>query len=154
MSNQPILEYVEAVIARIAAPEEYKARLKNELKRYIITASEGTSIDEVTNKLGSPEELADKMSRKLANEMTKELHRIFNETDNQTVELTTIPERKYIKPHPAPKCRRRVPQRYRGEFTREESRVNIKLLYIPLIQISSGVEKRTLFFDGEDVCGW
>ncbi|MFZ5967308.1 MAG: hypothetical protein ACOYVK_09055 [Bacillota bacterium] len=150
MSNQKSLKYVEAVMARIVAPEELKARLRAELNSYITEASEHASMDEIMDELGYPEELAEELSHKLVNGMNKELDRIFTEADEQDVVSARTPERHYKKPVPIRDCHKHKPIKYRGEYSREESNVNIKLLYIPLIQISSGVEKKHLSWTEED----
>lgn len=139
MLNKKVLEYVDDVMSRIVAPDEFKDSLGNELIRHIIEVSEHTSIDEIINKLGSPEKLADEMSRKLVSRMSKDLDSIFTESDKQNVKPTKISEKSYEEHAPTRSCDKH--QRHCGEYTREESDVNIKLLYIPLIQISSGVEK-------------
>lgn len=146
MLNQKALEYVDTVISRTAAPEDFKSRLRSELISHIIEASENTDIDEITNILGSPEKLADKISRKLAKRISKELDSIFTDSDDK---LTRTTDRICEEYAPVRNHGKYMPQRYPGEYTREESDVNIKLLYIPLIQISSGVEKIHYFLTDE-----
>ncbi len=150
MLNPKILEYANNVISRIVAPDEFKARLKNELIKYITKASESTGVDEIINELGSPEELADKMSFKLTDKLNKELYSIFTESGGQDTELGKVPDRSFGGYPPAQNYDRYVHRRHRGEYTCEESNVNIKLLYIPLIQISSGVEKIHYFLTDDD----
>ncbi|MEN6349659.1 MAG: hypothetical protein ABFD08_09740 [Syntrophomonas sp.] len=148
MLNQKVLEYVDDVISRIAAPEEVKVMLGNQLIRHFLVASEYTSINEIMNELDSPEKLAEEISNKLINEMSKGMNSIFTEPDKQNV--NNLAERTYGEyvpmysfdghrpPHPP---QPHPPQKYNGEYTFQESDVNIKLLYIPLIQISAGVVK-------------
>lgn len=123
MSNQKILRYVEDVMSEIEAPESFKRSLENELLRQVIEAAERLSLEEVKNNLGSPEELAAKLAK--------------------------MPGRVCEKPDRMRDCHRHTPRKS-GEFTREESRVNIKLLYIPLIQISSGTERTHIYWTDED----
>jgi (p)ppGpp synthase/HD superfamily hydrolase len=150
MLNQKILEYVDDVISKINASEMFKVKLENELIRHIIETSEYTSIDEVLDKLGSPEKLADEMSRKLVNESNKQSDGNFMEfSEQKNTKLTKIPDRSCEEAHSVPNYDRHVSPRYCGEYTREESNVNIKLLYIPLLQISSGIERIRLPLLGE-----
>lgn len=141
MLNQKVLEYVDDVMSRIAKPKEFKTKLENELIRHIIEASENTSVDEVIDKLGSPERLAIEMSRKSVNDMSKKIDNNLMEVDKQNVKPMKIHGRSCKKLAPVQKHDRNISPRYIGEYMREESNVNIKLLYIPLIQISSGIER-------------
>jgi hypothetical protein len=152
MLNRKILEYVDEVILKISASKEFKMKLENELIRHIMVASENTSIDEVINKLGSPKGLADRMSRKLIPEISKELNKIFIEFNEQNVKRTKVQDRSsqelaatenYDTNHHNNHHSNHHSNHHRlqGEYMREESNVNIKLLYIPLIQICSGIER-------------
>lgn len=127
MLNQKVLKYVDDVMASVTAPAEIKVMLENELIRHIIEASEHKSIDEVISELGFPRRVANEMSRKSVTIINKE---------NNIVEAD-----KSCKEPPPVRCHERNYPRYAGEYMREESDVNIKLLHIPLIQISSGVER-------------
>lgn len=152
MLNQKVFEYVDDVISRIVAPEEVKVKLGNQLIQHFTDAAGYTSIDEITNELDSPEKLAEEISRKLINEMSKGMDSIFAESDKQN--MNNIPEINYGEYAPMHNFDRhrppRLPQKYNGEYTFQESDVNIKLLYIPLIQISAGVVKiHRLLMDDE-----
>jgi len=140
MLNEKILEYVDDVMSRIVAPEEFKDSLENELIGYIGETSGDASIDEITNILGSPAKLADEISGKLVSRMSKELDSIFNKPSKQNMKLMKMPEANYEEYATIQNCDRHRPKRPIGEYTRTESDTNIKLLYIPLIQISSGVQ--------------
>ena len=158
MLNQKVLEYVDDVISSIVAPEEVKVRLGNQLIKHFTEASGYTSMDEITNELDSPEKLAEEISKRLMNEMSKGLDSIFAESDKRSI--NNIPEINYgeyalLQDHdrhrpPHPPYPPHPPQKYNGEYTFQESDVNIKLLYIPLIQISAGVIKiHQLLMDDE-----
>ena len=149
MSNKKIMKYVEKVMSKITAPEELKDRLEDELSEYLFKASEGTSFDEVIDQLGSPEELSEEISRRLVIEMSKDLDRIFTKNDKKNVNLAKIDEKDYEKPDPRRHHDRHKPRQF-GEFTREDSKVNIKLLYIPLIQITSGVQRISFHWMDDD----
>jgi len=140
MLNEKILEYIDDVISRVAAPEEIKYNLENELISHIVKTSGDASIDEIANTLGSPEKLADEISSKLVSKMNKELDSIFNKSGKQNMQLMKIPEANYEEYATMQNYDRHRPKRPIGEYTRTESDINIKLLYIPLIQISSGVQ--------------
>ena len=140
MLNEKALEYVDTVMSRIVAPEEFKDSLENELIRHIIETSGDSSIDEITNSLGSPAKLADEISGKLVSGMSKELDSIFKKSDKKNINLMKMPETNYEEYAPMHNYDRHRPKRPIGEYTRTESDINIKLLYIPLIQISTGVQ--------------
>ena len=133
MLNQEALEYVDKLLARIVAPNEFKDSLRSELIRYIDESYGNTSTDEIVNKLGSSERLADEISRKLVERMRED----FGGT------IENSPKKKHKKHHP---------ERRYGEVTQEDSNVNIKLLYIPLIQISSGTERIHYYLTDDDDC--
>lgn len=121
MTKQSILDYVDSVMSNVEAPKELKAKIENELIRYIMEASENSSVEEVKRSLVSPEKLAEELSKKLVAER---------------------PEERPAKGPAAEKpYRRHHYQRYVGEFMQERNNVNIKLLYIPLIQIASGTTR-------------
>ena len=140
MLNEKVLEYMDDVMSRIVAPEEFKDSLENELIRHIIETSGDASIGEITNTFGSPAKLADEISGKLVSGMSKELDSIFKKSDQQNVKLMKMPETNYEEYAPLQNYDRHRPKRPIGEYTRTESDINIKLLYIPLIQISTGVQ--------------
>jgi len=125
MPNQDVLNYVDDVISKTNVPDEYKIQLENELIRNIIKASESSSIDEIKKYLSSPKELA--------NEITVKFNR--NNINNGITSMDGYGgyEHHYNRHPPR--------QRYCGEYMREQSNVNLKLLYIPLVQISSGTER-------------
>ena len=135
------MEYIDDVMSNIDLPENLKIKLEKELIRYIIDASEYKSVEEVIKKLGSPEELADGLTDKLENKMSTELGSLFMGDDKQNFMLTKMPDRNTRELAPVQNNDRYIPQRLIGEFSLEESNVNIKLLYIPLIQITSGVKR-------------
>lgn len=120
-----ILEYVDSVISNTAAPDEIKDRLENELIRSILEASEKSGLEKVKSSLCSPEKLAEELSKKV----TMEYHKNSN-PKGQSCNEPDYPR-----------------YRYRGEYMREQSNVNIKLLYIPLVQISSGIERLVMPLD-------
>ncbi len=128
MVTKRLIDYVDCVMSDLNAPEEYKIKLENELIRYIMEASENTSVDEVKRSLVSPEKLAEELSKRLAVEK---------------------PQEKPVKEAVAAKPHRRY-QRYAGEFMKEQNNTNIKLLYIPLIQLSSGTTRVIMPLTDED----
>lgn len=128
MVTQRLIDYVDCVMSDLNAPEQYKIKLENELIRYIMEASENTSVDEVKRALVSPEKLAEELSKRLAVEK---------------------PQEKPVKETVAAKPHRRY-RRYAGEFMKEQNNTNIKLLYIPLIQLSSGTTRVIMPLTDED----
>ncbi|MGB8454957.1 MAG: hypothetical protein WCD89_21840 [Anaerocolumna sp.] len=137
MSKLKVLDYVDSVMAKIEVSEELKVQLENELIRHIIEASENTSIDDVKSSFFQPEKLADEITKKLVYRRRND----FNEPELSGNELDQMEN-----------YRRYHHRRIVGEFMSEQNRVNLKLLYIPLIQISSGTERitRPLFDDDDD----
>ncbi|HAN10441.1 MAG TPA: hypothetical protein DCP90_07495 [Clostridiales bacterium] len=131
MLNQETLEYVDNLISKIDAPEEFKGSLRSEIIRYIDKAYGNTSTDEIVNKFGSAERLADEISRKLADRISEDFGGII-----------ARPSGKKHKKHHSDKPY--------GEVTQENSNVNIKLLYIPLIQIASGTERIHYYLSDDD----
>ncbi|OGO93626.1 MAG: hypothetical protein A2Y17_00775 [Clostridiales bacterium GWF2_38_85] len=123
MQNQEILNYVDNVVSKVDIPDEYKTRLENELIRNIMKAMECSNIDEIKNYLCSSEELANKLALKLSDNKIKDtqLNNSYKEYDNM-----------YTHHHP---------HKYNGEYMREHSEFNLKLLYIPLLQLTSGTER-------------
>jgi hypothetical protein len=143
MSDKDVLDYTNSVVSGIAAPDEFKENLKNELIRYIGKAFENKSIYEIRNNLGSPERLADEISYKLVESVTRDFGSIINKSNKHYAEGTKTSMK-------SPKKRNsKIPY---GEFTHEESDVNIKLLYIPLLQISSGSNKIHYYLTEDDEC--
>ena len=141
MLNQEVLEYVNDVMSRITAPDEFKDSLRNELTRYIVEDLKGTSSEEIVNKLGSAQRLANEISRKLADRMSEDFDSIITKSDKQDIEDTETSEgsqeeRGWKKPY--------------GEFSEEESNINIKLLYIPLLQIGSQTQKTHYYLTDDD----
>ncbi|MCJ7689333.1 MAG: hypothetical protein MUO60_08440 [Clostridiaceae bacterium] len=144
--NQKLLEYVDDVLLKISASKDFKMKLENELVRHIIVASENVEIEEVLSKLGSPKDLAYRMSRKLMSEISKELNKIFVEINEEMVKQSKAQDRREIAISESYDSdhhnnhgynHHRIP----GEYVREDNNVNIKLLYIPLIQICSQKER-------------
>jgi hypothetical protein len=150
MLNQKAMGYVDDVISRISAPEGYKAKLRSALLRRFIDVPDSVSYDEIVNLLGSPAKFADIMSSNLTNILNKELDNIFETSDKR---IAKYPEKKG-KAHEEHVSKYddeiHKPKKCRGEYTREESEVDISLLFIPLLQISSGVEKIHCYFDEMD----
>jgi lysyl-tRNA synthetase class II len=134
--NQKVLEYVDDVMSKVTATDDFKLRLENKLFRHLAESSESGDIDEITRKLGSPKELADNITVEMMTELIKSGRSWPAE------------------PAKPDNYRKHMPPRYAGEFMREDSNVNIKLLYIPLIQISSGTQRvtRPLMYDDDDDC--
>lgn len=130
MQNEKIiLDYVDEVMAGVKAPESYKAKLENNLIRRIIISPETRSTDQLYKYFGEPDILAAEMNSNAGSEL------MITEGANDTQPYDT-------------RCRPQErgrgcppPQRQYGEYMREENNINLKLLYIPLIQISSGTER-------------
>lgn len=136
MMNEKVLQYVDEVISKVTAPEEFKIKLENQLIRHIINASKYTSVDDVLTDMGSPEKLADEMSRISADEQSS-----YNmKLDRQNMKPAKISDNDSHEPAPMRNHHSHMAPRIYGEYMRQESNVNIKLLYIPLIQICSDVE--------------
>jgi len=130
MLNQKILDYVDNVVSNIDASDEQRVHIENELIRYLIESSENTSIEEVKNSLSSPEKFAEELSKRLSN---ANLNGLKPGTSEHIEKRRTVHH-----------------QRYAGEFMQERSNVNIKLLYIPLLQISSGTQRLIMPLTDED----
>jgi hypothetical protein len=128
--NQDVITYVDKVIRKADIPAEYKSKLENELFRNILLATDNPRLDTVMNLLSSPDKLAEEITKKYEN------HPVTVEADEKRLATSSAhcppPPPHY--PHP----------RYGGEYMREHSNVNLKLLYIPLLQISSGTERFTM----------
>jgi hypothetical protein len=139
--NQEVLEYVNDVMTEIAAPEEFKDSLRKELIRVF----EHTSIDEIMNKMGPPKRFANEISRKLAYKMSEDFDCIITKPNKQNTDIKKASRKSHGE---------RGSKKPYGEYTLEESHVNLKLLYIPLIQISSGTEKIHYYLtdDDDDEC--
>jgi len=135
--NDEISEYADRAIAEVSAPEEFKYKLKENLVSYIIQASKYTSVDNVITNLGQPKELSSKINHELYGKSTEFLDRIMKKGTG----LKNVSGKSCSECTPTKNYRDCTPKRYWGEYEREESRVNIKLLYIPLIQIDSGIER-------------
>lgn len=144
--NQKVLKYVDDVILIVSASKEFKMKLENELIRHIIVASENINIEEVLNKLGPPKGIADKMSRRLISEISKEVNKIFIEIDELNEEMSQLQDMREVSISENYECDHHNNHDYNhhrgpGEYVREDNNVNIKLLYIPLIQICSQMER-------------
>lgn len=86
------------------------------------------------------------MSRRLVSDISKELNKIFigiNEQNEQLSKDQGIREISISENRDCDHYNNRDCNHHRGpgEYTREDNNVNIKLLYIPLIQISSQMER-------------
>ena len=125
MQNQDIIKYVDQVMDKTDVPAEYKAKLENELIRNIISASDDPGV-KIADVLCSPEKLAAELTRKFRNEYPADAaeHRWHEEP--------------HYPPPPPPY------QRYGGDLMLEHNNMSLKLLYIPLLQISSGTERMTM----------
>ena len=134
MINQDVLSYVDRVIRKADIPAEYKSKLENELYRNILLASDNPRLDSVMKLLSSPD--------KLAEEITKKYENHVEIVDPDGGKYVRSPE--YCPQPPPPPPPPPYHQRYGGEYMREHSNVNLKLLYIPLLQISSGTERLTM----------
>lgn len=138
MDNK-ILEYANDVISGIDASEKFKESLKCELERFIAENLTNTNIENIVKKLGPPEKLAYIISSKLA----KDSENIINKSIKQNAGNLERTRKS---------CEERGSKQPIGDFTHEESNVNVKLLYIPLLQISSECEKVHYYLYDEDEC--
>ena len=153
--NQKVLKYVDDVVLIIPASKEFKMKLENELIRHIIFAAENISIEQIINKLGSPKLIADKMSLCLLSEIGEKMDRIFKEVNALNMKTSKAQEAEIsIAAYEGDGhnnnnngCNR---HRGPGEYVREDNNVNIKLLYIPLIQICSQMERIRLPYVDDD----
>ena len=118
MSEQSILGYVDNIVSKIDATDDQKVQIENELMRVFLDASEKTSLQEVKSNLCTPEQFAEVINKRLVK---------INDDEKSGVAYE----------HP----RRPHHQRMVGEFMQERSNMNLKLLYIPLLQISSGTQR-------------
>jgi uncharacterized membrane protein len=116
MPENSILEYINRIMSKIDLPDNQKIQIENELIRYVIKSVENASVNEVKNNLSFPEKVAAEISNKLA----------LN--NYQTPEKESY---HHVKKHQA--CT--------GNFMQELSHMNLKLLFIPLIQITSGTSR-------------
>lgn len=119
MINQKILKYIDDVMSHVDADDEDRIKIENDLIRKIFRSEDCGDVDAVIKKFGTPKELAIEMITKYDNEY--ELSGCRYPT-----------RRRHERP---------MPQRPYGEFMCEENNTNIKLLYLPLIQISSGTQR-------------
>jgi len=138
MSNE-ILEYVNDVLSRIDASDKFKKSLKCELERFIAENLTNMNIEDIEKKLGPPKKLAYIISSKLVEDSKN----IINKSIKQNAGNLEKTGRS---------CEARGSKQPIGDFTHEESNVNVKLLYIPLLQISSGCEKVHYYLYDEDEC--
>jgi hypothetical protein len=119
--NQNILKYIDNVMSLINVDEEDKVKMENDLIRRIIRSEECDDIQAIVEKLGTPKEQAMK---------------IVARYDSDAYEYS-----RYGGTSPKRRHERYMPQKPYGEYMYEENNTDIKLLYIPLIQISSGTER-------------
>lgn len=132
MLEKSILDYVDDVVSKIDAPISQKMQIENELIRHLMENAEYSSIDEVKSSLSSPEILATQISKKLAE---NNIDSYKNEYNHPIQEPNHPP-----KPNPI----------YVGEFMQELNNLNLKLLYIPLIQITSRTSRLIMPLSNED----
>lgn len=128
MQNKDIIKYVDQVMNKTDVPVEYKAKLENELIRNIISASDDPDI-KIADVLCSPEKLAEELTSKFRKGYPADTaeHRWNEETQC------------YHYPPPPPPH-----HRYSGDLMLEHNNMSLKLLYIPLLQVSSGTERMTM----------
>jgi hypothetical protein len=137
MSNKGVLDYVDNVLLKLDdVPASQKIQIENELIRHFMKNVENTSIEEVKDNLSSPEKLAAEISKKLFDNNLAFTQNEYNQPG----------QNHGSKPHP------NTTPMYVGEFMQELNNLNIKLLYIPLIQISSRTSRliMPLFNDDND----
>lgn len=125
MINQRILKYVDDVMSQIDADDADKIKMENDLIRRISRSDEYRDVNAVVEKFGTSRELALEMIAKYEDD-----YEVSEKHDRRTS------SRKEHEKH-----RSHRPQGPYGEYMYEENETNIKLLYIPLIQISSGTER-------------
>lgn len=124
MDNR-ISSYADSVVSSLPVSEELKDNLRDDLIQRISEACKDASVDAALEKLGNPKILAGEISKEMS--------------------LNSAPGEKHHHHHHKPK-------KYLGQYTCEESEYNIKLLYIPLIQITAGTERivKPLFFEEDE----
>jgi hypothetical protein len=142
--DHKVIEYVDDVMSKVSAPDDFKLKLENRLFRQVLSNGSG-GVDDIKEKLGSPGELANNISSQLIGELRDNS---VSEPLAQNTQNRVQPENRPPQHHQG----RNPHPRYMGELTREDSNVNLKLLYIPLIQISSGTQRitRPLYDDDDD----
>ncbi len=118
MSEESILGYVDNIVSKIDATDDQKVQIENELMRVFLDASEKTSLQEVKSSLCTPEQFAEVINKRLV--------KINDDAKSEVA---------------CERPRRPRHQRMVGEFMQERSNMNLKLLYIPLLQISSGTQR-------------
>ncbi len=126
MINQRILKYVDDVMSQIDADDEDKIKMENDLIRRISRSDEYRDVNAVVEKFGTSRELALEMIAKYEDDYE------VSEKHDRTSS---------VKEHGKHRHHHHRPQGPYGEYMYEENETNIKLLYIPLIQISSGTER-------------
>jgi hypothetical protein len=126
MVSKKILKYVDAVMCEIDADDAHKVKMENDLIRCILQSDKCNDLKTIVEKFGTPRELAIKMMKH------DDEHYRLSDRQKRKCESRSLPAREY---------ERHMPQRPYGDYMREESNTNIKLLYIPLIQISSETER-------------
>jgi hypothetical protein len=122
LQNQDIIKYVDKVMDKTDVPAESKTRIENELIRNIISASDNPDIN-IMDVLCSPEKLAEELTRKFRTGYPADAADYGR--------------------HEEPQYYHHPPRRNSGELMIEHNNLNLKLLYIPLLQISSGTERLT-----------
>jgi hypothetical protein len=146
--NHKILEYVDDVMSRVSAPDDFKLGFENKLIRQVLEICTRGDTEKIEDVLGSPQKLADQISGEMLAQGGAKLCCALPSAVN------THPSQKpqeSCPPQPQPhQCKHA--KRYAGEFMHEDSNVNIKLLYIPLIQVSSGTQRitRPIYEDEDD----
>lgn len=146
--DDKVVSYADTVVSSLSAPDEFKTNLRRDLIRYILEAGKSSGIDSILQRLGSPESLSAEISKELYDNNA----RFFNDLDKGCKKFRNALEdniHDYAPDRHHEKCK---PKRYLGQYTREENEINIKLLYIPLIQIDSGTERivKPILYDEED----
>ncbi|MPN53044.1 hypothetical protein SDC9_200707 [bioreactor metagenome] len=126
-------------MSKAKVPEEWKTALENELLRDVMEACETAGFDKVKNALYPPEKLAEELSKKAAEKFKESPALNLSRSGPEKADADrSVSCRESDHPHDD---HRYPQQRYCGEFMMEHSDVNLKLLYIPLVQISSGTER-------------
>ncbi len=120
MQSKDIIDYVDQVMDKTDVPDEYKHKMENRLIRDLISVTEDSGAD-VKSVLCSPEKLARELTRRFREEYPADAEDWDYEQHDGS--------RRHCPPPPH--------GRYSGDFMMEHSDVCLKLLYIPLLQISS-----------------
>lgn len=122
MVNKKIIKYVDDVMSQIDAEDIDKVKMENDLIRRIFRSDECNDVNAIIEKFGTPKELAIEMITHFDDD--------YELSDRQNTRYGSRREHE-----------RHMSQKPYGEYMSEENNTNIKLLYIPLIQIFSGTQR-------------